>query len=162
VGAVGVLAAATIAPNLAATLLAAQVGEHERAAGAWQAEWPVIPALALVTSGALAAIVDIAEGLEVDAGRMRANLDASGGQIMAEAVAFALAPKLGKQDAHHVVEQAVKRATKERRPFKEVVAKEPQVTALLSPDEIEKLFDPLSYQGMAQSFIDRLLASTKK
>ena len=71
------LAAATIAPNLLATILAAQVQEHERALGGWQAEWPTFPALALVTSGALAAVVDIAEGLEVDAERMRANLDVS-------------------------------------------------------------------------------------
>ena len=68
------LAAATIAPNLVATILAAQVQEHERALGGWQAEWPTFPALALVTSGALAAIVDIAEGLEVDGERMRVNL----------------------------------------------------------------------------------------
>ena len=46
------LAAATIAPNLLATICAAQVQEHERALGGWQAEWPAFPALALVTSGA--------------------------------------------------------------------------------------------------------------
>ena len=67
------------------------VQEHERAAGAWAAEWPTFPALALVTSGALAAVVDIAEGLDVDAERMRANLDLTGGQIMTEAIAFKLA-----------------------------------------------------------------------
>src|SRR4029077_21092249 len=84
------LAAATIAPNLAATIFAAEVQEHERALGGWQAEWPTFPALALVTSGALAAIVDIAQGLEVDAERMRNNLGATRGLIMAEAVTFAL------------------------------------------------------------------------
>ena len=51
-----------------------QVQEHERALGGWQAEWPTFAALALVTSGALAAVVDIAQGLEVDAERMRDNL----------------------------------------------------------------------------------------
>ena len=48
----------------------------------------------LVTSGALAAIVDIAEGLEVDAARMRANLDATDGLIMAEAVTM----RAGRKD----------------------------------------------------------------
>src|SRR6202522_3856698 len=57
------LAPATMAPNLAATIFAAQVQDHERSAGPWQAEWPTLPTLQLVTSGALAAIVDIAEGL---------------------------------------------------------------------------------------------------
>src|SRR5207237_4509532 len=52
------LAAATMAPNLAATIFAAQVQEHERSAGPWHAEWPALPTLQLVTSGALAATVD--------------------------------------------------------------------------------------------------------
>src|SRR5947209_12813952 len=61
------LAAAAMAPNLAATIFAAQVGDHERSAGPWHAEWPTLPTLLLVTSSALAAIVDIAGGLEGDA-----------------------------------------------------------------------------------------------
>jgi 3-carboxy-cis,cis-muconate cycloisomerase len=65
-----VLAAAAIAPQLAAIILACEVQEHERATGAWQAEWPTFPALLLVASGALAGVVDIAEGLEVDGARM--------------------------------------------------------------------------------------------
>jgi len=99
-----------MAPNLAATIFAAQVQDHERSAGPWHAEWPTLPTLLLVTSGALAAIVDIAEGLEVDVARMRANLDTTGGLIMAEAVTMALAEKLGKSDAHHLVEAASKKA----------------------------------------------------
>ena len=112
VAAASALAAATMAPNLAATIFAAQVQDHERSAGPWHAEWPTLPTLLLVTSGALAAIVDIAEGLEVDAARMRANLDATHGLIMAEAVTFALAEKIGKSDAHHLIEAASKKAVK--------------------------------------------------
>src|SRR5258708_6201716 len=67
------LAAATMAPNLAATIFAAQVQDHERSAGPWQAEWPTLPMLQLVTSGALAAIRDIPERLEGDVARMRLN-----------------------------------------------------------------------------------------
>ena len=96
VAAASALGAATMAPNLAATILAAQVQDHERSAGPWHAEWPTLPTLLLVTSGALAAIVDIAEGLEVDTARMRANLDATGGLIMAEAVTMALAERSAK------------------------------------------------------------------
>src|SRR2546429_3614884 len=62
VAAATALAAATMAPNLAATIFAAQVQDHERSAGPWQAEWATLPNLPLGTSGALAAIVDIAEG----------------------------------------------------------------------------------------------------
>src|SRR6185312_15979940 len=84
VAAAGALAAATMAPNLAAAIFAAQVGDHGRSAGPWHAEWPTLPSLLLVTSGALAAIVELAEGLEVDASRMLANLGATGGLVMAK------------------------------------------------------------------------------
>jgi 3-carboxy-cis,cis-muconate cycloisomerase len=155
------LAAATMAPNLTATILAAQVGEHERSAGPWHAEWPTFPALALVVSGALRAVVEIAGGLEVDATRMRANLEATGGQIMAEAVMIALGAKLGRLEAHHVVEEACRKASAEHRHLDDVLGEDERVTKHLKPADIERLFDPLAYQGVAQAFIDRLIAATK-
>jgi len=159
VAAAAALAAATMAPNLAATIYAAQVGDHERSAGPWHAEWPTLPALMLVTSGALASIVDIAEGLEVDAARMRANLNATGGLIMAEAVTMALAEKIGKSEAHHLAEAASKKAVAEKKGLREVLTKDPKVTEHLSAEKIAKLFDPMTYQGVSQALIDRLLAS---
>lgn len=161
VGAVAALAAMTVAANLAAAILNAQAHEHERATGAWQAEWPVYPALALVTSGALHAIVEIAEGLNVDEQRLRTNLHATGGRIMAEAIASALAARLGKQEAHHLVETAAKRSLKERRHLADVLKEDERVTAHLQPAEIATLFDPSAYQGVAQAFIDRLIASAR-
>src|SRR5258707_11050971 len=159
VAAASAVAAATMAPNLAATIFAAQVQDHERGAGPWQAEWPTLPMLLLVTSGALASIVDVAEGLEVDVARMRANLDETHGLIMAEAVAMALAEKIGKREAHHLVETASKKAVAERKGLREVLTKDPKVTAHLSAEKIAKLFEPMTYQGVSQALIDRLLAS---
>lgn len=159
VAAAAALAAAAIAPQLCATLLAAEIQEHERAAGTWAAEWPTFPALCLVTSGALAAIVDIAEGLDVDVERMNRNLDLTGGQIMAEAISFRLAEKLGKSVAHKLLEDASKRAHAEKRSLKDVLLHDPRVTAHIPAAELPKLFDPLSYQGVAQTLIDRLVAS---
>src|SRR5712672_1712320 len=144
VAAATALAAATMAPNLAATIFAAQDQDHERSAGPWHAEWPTLPTLLLVTSGALASIVDIAEGLEVDAVRMRTNLDTTGGLIMAEAVTIAPAEKIGKSEAHHWIEAASKRA---------------EITAHLSVDKITNLLEPMAYQGASQALIDRLLIS---
>jgi 3-carboxy-cis,cis-muconate cycloisomerase len=162
VAAASALAAATIAPNLAATILAAQVQEHERSAGPWHAEWPTLPTLMLVTSGALAAIVDLAEGLEVDAARMRANLDATGGLIMAEAIAFALAEKIGKSEAHHLVEVLSKKAVAGKKHLRDVLAEDPKVKAQLAADKIATLLEPMTYQGTSQALIDRLLASLEK
>lgn len=153
------LAAAAMAPNLAATMFAAQVQDHERSAGPWHAEWPTLPMLQLVTSGALAAIVDIAEGLEVDIARMRANLDATHGMIMAEAVTMALAEKVGKGEAHHLVENASKKAIAAGKDLREVLTSDPKVASHLGAGKIAALFEPMGYQGVSQALIDRLLAS---
>jgi 3-carboxy-cis,cis-muconate cycloisomerase len=159
VAAASALAAATMAPNLAATIFAAQVQDHERSAGPWHAEWPTLPTLQLVTSGALAAIVDIAEGLEVDTARMRQNLDATHGLIMAEAVTMALAEKIGKSDAHHLIEEASRQAIAAKRNLRDVLANDARVTAHLDAARLAKLFEPMAYQGVSQTLIDRLLAS---
>lgn len=155
------LACAQIAPHLAASILAAEIQEHERSAGNWAAEWPAFPALALVTSGALGSIVDIAEGLEVDPARMRLNLDVTHGLIMAEAVSMKLAEKIGKAEAHKLIEDASKKAVSKGRHLKDVLLDDQAVIGEIAAKDIEKLFDPMNYQGVAQLFIGRLLASAK-
>jgi 3-carboxy-cis,cis-muconate cycloisomerase len=162
VAAATALAAAAMAPNLAATLFAAQVQDHERSAGPWHAEWATLPSLLLVTSGALAAIVDIAEGLEVDTERMRENLDATQGLIMAEAVTFALAEKMGKSDAHHLMEAASKKAAASKQHLRDVLTENPTIAAHLGAEKIAKLFEPMAYQGVSQTLIDRLLAGLEE
>src|SRR3954454_17125392 len=159
VAAATALAAATMAPNLAATIFASLVQDHERSAGPWHAEWPTLPTLLLVTSGALAAITDIAEGLEVDADRMCVNLDATHGLIMAEAVTFALAEKIGKSDAHHLIEAATRKAVAGKQHLREVLAQDSNITAHLDAGQLAKLLEPMAYQGASQTLIDRLLAS---
>jgi 3-carboxy-cis,cis-muconate cycloisomerase len=162
VAAASALACASMAPNLVATIIAGGVQEHERALGGWQAEWSVFPALLMVTSGALAAIADIAGGLTVDPDRMRADLDMTHGLIMSEAVSFALAQTLGKQRAHKLMEDAGKMAVTQQRHLRDVLLADATITAILPPDEIKRLFEPSNYQGASQAFIDRLLASTSR
>lgn len=159
VAAASALAAATMAPNLAATIFAAQVQDHERSAGPWHAEWPTLPTLQLVTSGALAAIADIAEGLEVDAARMHTNLGTTHGLIMAEAVAMALADKVGKSEAHYIVEAASRISIETKQHLRNVLAKDTRVTTHLGIENLDCLFEPSAYQGVSQTMIDRLLAS---
>lgn len=162
IAAAAAIAAAAMAPNLAATIFAAQAQEHERSAGLWHAEWPTLPTLLLVTSGGLAAIVDIAEGLEVDIERMRANLDSTHGLVMAEAVSMALAAKIGKHDAHKIVEAASRTSLETKQHLRDVLAKDNRVTDHIAADKLKGLFEPMSYQGSSQALIDRLLASLDK
>jgi 3-carboxy-cis,cis-muconate cycloisomerase len=101
-----ILAAHADAKGHAATLLDAMAAAHERPAGLWHAEWHALPQLFGLASGALREARSLAEGLEVDAGRMRSNLDATKGLLFADAAAGALAPRLGRGEAHKLVEEA--------------------------------------------------------
>jgi 3-carboxy-cis,cis-muconate cycloisomerase len=77
---------------------------------------------------------------------------------MAEAVAFALAEKIGKADAHHLIEAASKEAVAENKHLREVLADDPKVASKLDASRIAQLFEPMAYQGASQALIDRLLA----
>lgn len=161
VGAAAVLAAATRVPHLAGSLLSGMVQEHERGLGGWHAEWRVLPELVQLSAGALAQMAEVSAGLEVQPEQMRANLDATNGLIMAEAVAMALGAKLGKQEAHHLVEAASKRAVAEKRHLRDVLAGDEAVLQHLKRDDLDKLFDPLGYTGVAAALIDRVLAARR-
>jgi 3-carboxy-cis,cis-muconate cycloisomerase len=156
-----VLAYATSATHLAAGLVNCDAHEHERAVGALEVEWTTFPALLLAVSGALAGVADIGERLEVDNERMRATLEATNGLIMSEGVALALAAKLGKSIADHVMEEAVQKTRAEKRHLRDIIAEDERVTLMMTPGEIAILFEPLSYQGVSQTFIERLVASAQ-
>jgi 3-carboxy-cis,cis-muconate cycloisomerase len=143
------------APGLVATILSAQMHEHERAAGHAHAEWRALPELLRITSGALRAAVTLAQGLEVQPERMRRNIEATGGLVMAEAVMMALAGRIGRLEAHHLVEDACKRAIADGEHLREVLASDPRIG--LGADELAHLFEPGAYLGDAQAFVDATL-----
>ncbi len=151
--------AGVAAPGLVATLMSAQMHEHERAAGAGHAEWRSLPELLRITSGALQAAVALAEGLEVRQERMRANIDATNGLVMAEAVMMALGATLGRLEAHHLVEEACRRAAAQGQHLRDVLAQDPQVGAALPAERLAALFEPESYLGAAGHFVDAALAA---
>jgi 3-carboxy-cis,cis-muconate cycloisomerase len=161
IAAATVLACATSATQLAATLINCDAHEHERAVGALQVEWMTFPALLLAVSGALAGVADIGERLEVDNERMRATLEATNGLIMAQAVAQALTGRLGKPIADQVMEEAIQKMRAEKRHLRDIVGEDERVTLMMNPAEIAILFEPLSYQGVSQTFIERLVASAQ-
>lgn len=158
VGASVALAAAVRVPGLVATMLAAMPQEHERGLGGWQAEWETLPDIMRLAAGALWQMVQIAEGLEFDSDRMRANLDITRGVICAESVSMALVPALGKATAHRIVEEASHQALARNISLRAVLADIPQVTALLSSDELDRLCNPRNATGLADALIRRVLA----
>jgi 3-carboxy-cis,cis-muconate cycloisomerase len=156
-----VLAAATRAPGLVSTMLAAMLQEHERGLGGWHAEWVALPELIILTAGALAHLTDTISGLELDPDRMRDNLDTTHGLIMAEAVMMALGAKLGRLVAHDRIEAACHKAVAEGRHLRDVLNEDEVVMAELDPAELDRLFDPRNYLGVAEEMIDRVLAARR-
>jgi len=157
-----VLSAALRVPGLVGTMLTAMVQEHERGLGGWHAEWETLPEIVSLCAGALHQMAEVVPRLEIDAERMRENLELTHGLIYAEAVTMALAEKIGKSSAHQLVEAACNRAHKEKRPLRDVLGEEKQVRAHLAGEALEGLFDPRRYLGAAEEFVDRVVAGSRR
>ena len=159
VDAMAALAAARIAIALVPTLMSGLEQEHERAIGAWQAEWVAVPHVFRHTAGAVTHVRQALSGLEVHEDRMRQNLALAGGTLMAEALAVALAPRLGRVDAQSAVKAASERALREGITLRRAAVEDARISRLLSSEEIELALDPSAYLGSTDAFIDRALAS---
>jgi 3-carboxy-cis,cis-muconate cycloisomerase len=158
VGSVLTIACARRVRGAAGVLLEAMAQEHERAAGAWQSEWaPLGEALAL-TGGAASSLGVALDGLEVRADRMRENLEATGGVLMAESVVTALAERVGQRRARELVDGATTSALDAGRPLRDELISDESVSTELSEREIDRALDPAGYLGSAHSFIDRALS----
>ncbi len=158
VGSAVVLATATRVPGLVSIMLAAMVQEHERGLGGWHAEWETLPEICTLCAGALAQTIAMVEGLEVDPARMAANLSLTGGLILGEAVAMALGEKMGKMNAHQLLEEASAQAGREHKALYEVLAADARVSAHLSTADLARLLDPRGYTGQAERLVARALA----
>ncbi|WP_325437692.1 3-carboxy-cis,cis-muconate cycloisomerase [Pseudomonas nitroreducens] len=158
VGAAVLIGAATRAPGLVSTLFSAMPQEHERSLGLWHAEWESLPELCCLVSGSLQQALSLVPGLEVDAQRMLANLDLTRGLVLAEAVSIALAQRIGRNAAHHLVEQCCKQAVKEGAHLRAVLGANAEVTAQLNTEELDRLLDPAHYLGQARRWVERALA----
>ncbi len=152
-----ILAAATRVPALVSTLLSAMNHEHERGLGNWQAEWEVYPEIFGLTASALERTLEIARGMEVDRGKMRANLEANAGLVMAEAVSVALAALIGKDRSHYLVERASRRAIAGNQHLAAVLKVDPEIRGHLSESQIDSLMDPQNYLGATRKMIARVL-----
>ena len=153
-----ILACAKQVQSRAALVMDAMAADLERSTGPWHVEWAALPEAFVLASGALAQARFLVEGLRVDPGAMRANMDLTRGLIVSEAVMMGLAPALGRQAAHDLVYEACRIATDERRALLDVLLDMPEVTEKLDRDELAQLCEPGNYVGEAPEMVDRLLA----
>ncbi|WAZ21811.1 3-carboxy-cis,cis-muconate cycloisomerase [Streptomyces cinnabarinus] len=130
-------------PSLVAVLYQCAVAEDERPAGAWHAEWQPLRETLRLVGGAAHTAAELAEGLVVDAARMRENLAHSGSLPVAERLAAALTPALGRAGAQSAVREAA------------LAPGADLTTALHGLDP--RLLEPEGYLGAAPALVDRAL-----
>ncbi|MCP9755447.1 3-carboxy-cis,cis-muconate cycloisomerase [Lacihabitans sp. CCS-44] len=147
-----ILANATRVPHLVGSMLSSMLQEQERSAGNWHAEWEVLTEIMLLTAGSLEKTTELIGGLEVDEKRMLANIEITQGLIFAENVSLALASKIGKIQAHELVEKACKAAVSKNRHLKEILIE--NSTEIESLDE---LFNPENSIGNSVEIVDAIL-----
>jgi 3-carboxy-cis,cis-muconate cycloisomerase len=162
VGSVLVTAATERVPGLVSTLLAAMPQEHERAAGAWQAEWEPLTELLRLVAAAAAHTRDLLGGLRVNTGAMAQNLALTGGLIMAESAAAALADQLGRTEAQDLVGQLSRRAVERGTTLRQELLAEPRVRDVLSEQDVVATTEPEDHLGSAGEFVDRALRAHRE
>jgi 3-carboxy-cis,cis-muconate cycloisomerase len=160
VSSVRILAAAIRVPGLVGTMLSTMVQEDERGLGNWHAEWETLPEIFRLAAGALREMKELVPRLEVDAERMRHNLEHTQGLVFAEAVSMALAQSMGKSAAHAVVEAASKRVRETGNNLRDQLLQDAAVREILTPEELDRLFAPENYLGSAGEFVDRVIAAS--
>ena len=155
------LAAAHRVPGLVADFLSGMLQEHERAVGGSQAEWSTVAGIVQSAGVAAASMAEAVAGLAVYPGRMRSNIEATRGAVFAERAAIWLAPALGRDPAHRLMEEAARQSAATGRTLAEVLAGMADVARLLTPDQLAGLQTPEDYLGSAEAFRVRLLSGTE-
>src|SRR5436305_8406747 len=134
------------------------VHDHERDGRSWKVEWAVLAETSLAAGKLLALLRTLTASLVIHADRMQANLEATGGFVLSEAVMLALAERIGKQSAHTLVYETAMAAHATGRGLKEAILDNPQICTHLSTTEIESLFDYRQHTGQCGAMIDQVLA----
>lgn len=138
-----------MAQAAAQAMLRAMESGHERAAGEWQIEWQAMPLVCQSTAGALRAVSDIVTCLRVFPDRMDANLRADGGRLMAEAYMIALATRVGRDRAHELLYQAVRRSRERNEPLQDALRG--SVSDEVWTTIVDILPEPAQYVGQTPS-----------
>ena len=151
----------SVARQHAAALMDAMVADHERSTGPWEIEWVSMPEIFCLMAGALKQAKFILAGLEVDAKRMRANIDLTNGLVMSEAVMMGLGPYIGREYAHDLVYDLCRESLAKNLPLIEVLAAHPEINRHVTRAQLESFCDPANNLGQAGHMVDRVLGSLR-
>ena len=113
--------------------------------------------ISVATEAMLAQAKSLISQIKVKPEVMRANIDRTRGLIMAQRVTFALAEDIGKTTANSLMHDVAKYAIDNDLTLREAIEKEPRVTKYLSSSDLDQLFDPLTYVGLAAQQVDQVI-----
>jgi 3-carboxy-cis,cis-muconate cycloisomerase len=148
-----IVAAARTNATLLANMHQALIQEHERATHGWQLEWLTLPQMINLTAISLKKALFLSQNLVVDERRMRDNVNAANGLILAESITYALSPTyMSRTDAKELVGEACQLVVVEKRHLVDIVREKTN-----APLDWESLKDAAAYTGSAAAFIDRVL-----
>jgi 3-carboxy-cis,cis-muconate cycloisomerase len=161
VSCIAILANAQRVPALVSTMFSSMIQDHERATGAWHAEWETLTDIIKLTGGALNQALILTNGLEVNVEKMRQNLENTEGLIYAENISLALSEKIGKTEAHELVENWCKAANTEGVHLKAFISSKKEIIEHFTPAQFNDLFDPKNSLGISNLLIDNILNENK-
>ena len=157
-----IMASAAEIRNLVPLALEAMQTDHE-ANGAHEVMMSrAVQESCVLIGDILTRLITLFSGIELFPGRMRRNLDLSGGLIMSEALMLDLGHSIGRQRAHDAVYDAAQATVTEGGTFRDHLAAHPEVRSRLSAERIEALLDPAQYTGMCVPFSERAAVSARE
>ena len=153
-----IIAAARTNASLLASMHQAQIQEHERGTHGWQMEWLILPQMFTLTAVSLNKAIFLSQNLVVDKVRMRENVAASNGLMLAEAASYALSKtSMSRAEASKLVREASQVVKQEGRHLIDVIREKTD-----APVDWDALRDESAYLGSADVFIDRVVEMAGK
>jgi 3-carboxy-cis,cis-muconate cycloisomerase len=152
---------ATLVAQFTGTVLQAGRQREERS-GEGLLEYQALPPLFIHSEKCLEESLQLLDGLQVFPGRMRTNVGLTFGVILAERYMMALAPFLGRLEAHDLIHDACREALNRHTQLSDILAQMPDVTCHLDPAQLRALADPRSYLGSAHRMIDAVLGAARQ
>jgi adenylosuccinate lyase len=132
---------------------------HERDISHSSVERVILPDAHLALDYMLATTRKLMEGLVVHPERMLATLQGSRGLVYSQRVLLGLVERgLTRDDAYALVQRNAMRAWDEGLELRDLLAADPEVAAVLPPDELDRLFDPRWYTRHLGPVWERLTA----
>jgi adenylosuccinate lyase len=126
---------------------------HERDISHSSVERVILPDSTILLDHMQRRVLNLVEGMVVDAERMRENLELTHGALFSQRVLLALVGRgMTRDDAYRIVQRLAQQALDQRTPLKDLLSADPAAAGL----DLEAIFDYASFVGHAEEIVGRL------